>query len=61
MQEKNNGSILIISHQERILNIADDIIVLAAGQVRKAGPREEVLPTLMYEESRAFCPKDKQS
>ena len=61
LQEELHGSILIISHQERILNIADDIIVLANGQVRKAGPREEVLPTLMYEESRAFCPKDKNN
>ena len=40
LHEKINGSILIISHQERILNIADRIIVLADGQVnagRQAG------------------------
>lgn len=48
MQERTkNGSILIISHQERILNIADDIIVLADGQIRKHGKREDVLPQLM--------------
>ena len=37
LHEKINGSILIISHQERILNIADRIIVLADGQVRSQG------------------------
>ena len=42
-----NGSILIISHQERILNIADEIIVLREGRVAAQGPREEVLPTLI--------------
>lgn len=47
MYQKINGSILIISHQERILNIADRIIVIADGEVRTAGSREEVLPKLL--------------
>lgn len=47
MRQKINGSILIISHQERILNIADKIIVLEAGQVKAHGTRAEVLPTLL--------------
>ena len=47
MYKKINGSILIISHQERILNIADRIIVIADGQVSTAGSREEVLPKLL--------------
>ena len=47
LHEKINGSILIISHQERILNIADRIIVLADGQVRSQGPRDEILPELL--------------
>ena len=49
LHEKINGSILIISHQERILNIADRIIVLADGQVRSDGRREEILPQLLGE------------
>lgn len=49
LHEKINGSILIISHQERILNIADRIIVLADGQVRSDGGREEILPQLLGE------------
>ena len=49
LHEKINGSILIISHQERILNIADRIIVLADGQVRSDGKREEILHQLLGE------------
>lgn len=48
MRHKNqNGSIVVISHQERILNIADEIIVLKAGQVLQQGSREEILPGLL--------------
>ena len=47
MYEKVQGSILIISHQERILNIADRIIVIADGEVREDGTREKVLPNVM--------------
>ncbi len=47
LHEKINGSILIISHQERILNIADRIIVLADGQVKAQGTRDEILPDLL--------------
>ena len=48
MQQKNtDGSIIVISHQERILNIADEIIVLAAGKVTQHGPRAEILPGLL--------------
>ena len=41
------SSILIISHQERILNIADEIVVLRDGKIAAQGPREEILPTLI--------------
>ena len=51
MYEKTRGSILIISHQERILNIADRIVVIADGQVQKTGEKEDVLPKLLAAES----------
>jgi len=41
------GSIIIISHQERILNIADRIVVITAGEISDSGTREEVLPKLL--------------
>lgn len=47
MHEKINGSILIISHQERILNIADKIVVVANGSIKNVGTKEEVLPDLL--------------
>ena len=46
MYEKNKGSILIITHQERILDIADTVIVLAEGRVTAQGTKEEILPDL---------------
>jgi len=46
MYSKIQGNIIIISHQERILNIADRIIVLAEGTVTADGTRDEVLPKL---------------
>lgn len=47
MNEKINGSILIISHQEKILDIADKIVVVAGGQVVNYGKKEDVLPDLL--------------
>ena len=47
MHAKNKGSILIISHQERILDIADKIVVLKAGQIDKIGSKDEIMPSLL--------------
>ncbi len=48
MQERTkDGSILVISHQERILNIADEIVVIKEGQIAAHGPKDEILPTLL--------------
>ena len=51
MHEKTQGNILIISHQERILNIADKVVVIANGQVREQGKKEDVLPKLLGTEA----------
>ena len=47
MYEEINGSILIISHQERILEIADKIVVIAGGRITEEGPKDEIMPKLM--------------
>ena len=47
MRDAIDGTILIISHQERILNIADKIIVLADGNLMHYGSKDEVLPKLL--------------
>lgn len=56
LREERNRALLVISHQERILEIADEIVVIAEGQVRSAGPRDEILPQLMQNEKQPGCP-----
>ena len=57
MYEQTRGSILIISHQERILNIADKIVVIKDGRIDKVGPRADILPALLgsADASQAAC------
>ena len=47
LYEEVSGSIMIITHQERILEIADRIIVIANGAITEDGAREEMLPKLI--------------
>lgn len=54
MYEKTKGSILIISHQERILNIADKIIYLKEGSVERYGDKNDILPNLLNG-TNSFC------
>ena len=56
LKKKNDKILLVISHQERLLEIADNIIVIADGKVRLAGPGEEILPQLMNDEKSGECP-----
>lgn len=46
-----DSSIVVISHQERILNIADEIIVIKGGQIVGKGDRDSILPALVGTES----------
>ena len=58
MRKNIKGSILIISHQERILNIADEIVLIADGKIQKHGPKDELLPMLMSQTlTRGLCGK----
>lgn len=47
LREEVKGSIMIISHQERILDIADEIIVVANGKLKTTGGKDEILPGLL--------------
>lgn len=49
LSKNTEGSILIISHQERILNIADRIIIIADGKIKSDGKKEDVLPGILSE------------
>lgn len=54
MYDKSKGSIIIISHQERILDIADKIIVVADGGIAYVGSKDEILPELLSANRNSF-------
>ncbi len=60
LRSSGKGGLMIISHQERILSIADEIIVIANGRVRAHGPKDEILPGLLTDERSARCPLGKE-
>ena len=60
LKAKQTESLLIISHQERLLEIADEIVVVADGKIRMAGPGQEVLPRLLEGEKASRCPWGKE-
>lgn len=55
MQVHTHGSILIISHQERILDIADEIVLIANGRVSKYGKKQDILPELLNAAAQSPC------
>lgn len=57
MQKNNKNSILIISHQERILDIADEIILLSDGAMRAHGSKEEIMPMVLGTNRSSVCEK----
>ena len=61
LQKQGKGTLIIISHQERILSIADEIVVIDDGRVREHGPREEILPKLFGDEKADVCPLGKEA
>ena len=57
MQKDSKGTVIIISHQERIMALADEVVVIADGKVARHGTKEEILPELMKEFSPSCCAK----
>ena len=55
LRKEISGSIVIISHQERILNVADEIVVLSGGKVAEQGEKDIILPALLAEGSCSAC------
>jgi Fe-S cluster assembly ATP-binding protein len=62
LRSERNGSIIVISHQERILSIADVIIVIGEGKVKKQGPGIMLLPEILQNSSvgKFGCPKGRE-
>lgn len=55
ISRNRHESVLIISHQERIMQLADDLIVLADGKIKEQGPREEIFPKLLHQVDGNIC------
>ena len=55
MYEKTNGSIMIISHQERILSFSEQIILLKGGTIAAVGGKSDILPHLMNGDLKFEC------
>lgn len=55
IRKETKGTTLIISHQERILNIADEIVLLNNGHIEKIGKKEEVMPSILKTEKSDCC------
>ena len=60
MSKTIQGSIIIISHQERILNIADQVILIEKGKVKEIGNKDDILPNLLNSTTRA-CSRVKEA
>lgn len=61
LKQEQKNSLLIISHQERILKIADNIVVISDGKVRLTGDSKTVLPQLLSGEIQNQCPMVKNT
>ena len=60
MAKTVQGSIVIISHQERILNIADEVILIEKGKVKEVGKKDDILPNLLSSTTRV-CSRVKEA
>ncbi|MDO4562352.1 MAG: ATP-binding cassette domain-containing protein [Clostridia bacterium] len=56
LKAEGKRSVMVISHQERIMEIADYIVVVADGRVRLSGERSQALPKLLSDEKNTCCP-----
>ena len=54
--KRRGRTMVIISHQQRLIEIADEIIVISAGELRDQGPRDAVMPGLLAGEIAGHCP-----
>lgn len=54
IQAERSATLIIISHQERIMRLADEIVLIADGKIQKQGSRDEILPDIL-EETNSVC------
>ena len=56
IQEKHSATVIIISHQERIISLADEVFIIADGRITQSGPAEDILPGISAG-TMGCCPK----
>ena len=47
LQDRRENTIIVISHQERIIDLADEIVMISGGQVARHGPKAEIMPHIL--------------
>ena len=47
LQDRRENTIIVISHQERIINLADEIVMISGGKVARHGPKAEIMPHIL--------------
>ena len=55
IHKKKEESLILISHQERIIQMADRIMVIEDGKIAAIGPKDEILPTLLDKGDSCVC------
>ena len=57
LHQKHDAAMIIISHQERIISLADEIIVIAGGAIRHRGTKDAILPLILADTLGKLCPR----
>ena len=61
IKQKSKGAILIISHQERLISVADRVLVLSSGKIEKIGKAQEVLSSITPQKLTCTVLEDKHA
>ncbi|MDX9871277.1 MAG: ATP-binding cassette domain-containing protein [Clostridia bacterium] len=51
----HTATLMVISHQERILDLADEIVVVSGGKIAQHGPKDEILPHILSDTAAGCC------
>ena len=55
IHKKKDEMLILISHQERIIRMADRIMVIENGKIAEIGPKDDILPKLLSQEPSCSC------
>ena len=55
-KENKEQTVIIISHQERVIDLADEIMIIANGKIKNKGPKEQIMPLIQAGPTDCGCP-----